>query len=180
MVPRGIKYKVFTLILITNSRSWTEKKTTKVCLTFFFIRLKSEHFLALVTRSLMFLKLDCCDPTVWRWASCRWAFHGCLMMPQQNMFLMPEEKKIHVVNARLVKVVTWICLDFDMDLSKFWNGFVRVHMCISLYQTKPRWLSLQLHFIQCPFPNQIQFGLEKLHPKIAYNFPNQFQFGLER
>ena len=24
-----------------------------------------------------------------------------------------------------------------------------------------RWL--QLHFIQCPFPNQIQFGLEKLH-----------------
>ena len=39
---------------------------------------------------------------------------------------------------------------------------------------------LQLHFIQCPFPNQIQFGLEKLHPKIAYNFPNQFQFGLER
>ena len=38
----------------------------------------------------------------------------------------------------------------------------------------------QLDFIQCPFPNQIQFGLEKLHPKIAYNFPNQFQFGLER
>merc|ERR1711994_678366 len=37
-----------------------------------------------------------------------------------------------------------------------------------------------LHFIQCPFPNQIQFGLEKLHPKIAYNFSNQFQFGLER
>ena len=40
--------------------------------------------------------------------------------------------------------------------------------------------ALQLHFIQCPFPNQIQFGLEKLHPKIAYDFPNQFQFGLER
>ena len=40
--------------------------------------------------------------------------------------------------------------------------------------------AVQLHFIQCPFPNQIQFGLEKLHPKIAYNFPNQFQFGLER
>ena len=39
---------------------------------------------------------------------------------------------------------------------------------------------VQLHFIQCPFPNQIQFGLEKLHPKIAYDFPNQFQFGLER
>ena len=39
---------------------------------------------------------------------------------------------------------------------------------------------MQLHFIQCPFPNQIQFGLETLHPKIAYNFPNQFQFGLER
>ena len=35
-------------------------------------------------------------------------------------------------------------------------------------------LALQLHFIQCPFPNQIQFGLEKLHPKIAYDFPNQF------
>ena len=41
-------------------------------------------------------------------------------------------------------------------------------------------VALQLHFIQCPFPNQIQFGLEKLHPKIGYNFPNQFQFGLER
>ena len=40
--------------------------------------------------------------------------------------------------------------------------------------------AVQLHFIQCPFPNQIQFGLEKLHPNIAYNFPNQFQFGLER
>ena len=40
--------------------------------------------------------------------------------------------------------------------------------------------AVQLDFIQCPFPNQIQFGLEKLHPKIAYNFPNQFQFGLER
>ena len=33
--------------------------------------------------------------------------------------------------------------------------------------------AVQLHFIQCPFPNQIQFGLEKLHPKIGYNFPNQ-------
>ena len=40
--------------------------------------------------------------------------------------------------------------------------------------------AVQLHFIQCPFPNQIQFGLEKLQPKIAYDFPNQFQFGLER
>ena len=40
--------------------------------------------------------------------------------------------------------------------------------------------ALPLHYIQCPFTNQIQFGLEKLHPKIAYNFPNQFQFGLER
>ena len=39
--------------------------------------------------------------------------------------------------------------------------------------------ALQLHFIQCPFPNQIQFGLENLPPKIAYHFPNQFQFGLE-
>ena len=40
--------------------------------------------------------------------------------------------------------------------------------------------ALGLHFIQCPFPNQIQFGSKKLHPKIAYDFPNQFQFGLER
>ena len=40
--------------------------------------------------------------------------------------------------------------------------------------------AVQLHFIQCPFPNQIQFGLEKLHQKIAYDFPNQFQFGLEK
>ena len=37
-----------------------------------------------------------------------------------------------------------------------------------------------LHFIQCPFPNQIQYGLEKLHPKNASDFPNQFHFGLER
>ena len=34
--------------------------------------------------------------------------------------------------------------------------------------------------MQCPFPNQIQFGLEKIHPKNASDFPNQFQFGLER
>ena len=27
--------------------------------------------------------------------------------------------------------------------------------------------NLQLHFIQFPFPNQIQFGLEKLNPKNA-------------
>ena len=40
--------------------------------------------------------------------------------------------------------------------------------------------SMLLHFIQCPFPNQIQFGLEKIHPKKASDFPNQFQFGLER
>ena len=40
--------------------------------------------------------------------------------------------------------------------------------------------AVQLHFIQCPFPNQIQFGLEKLHPKIAYDFANQFKFDLER
>ena len=40
--------------------------------------------------------------------------------------------------------------------------------------------ALQLDFIQCPFPNQIQFGLEKIHPKNASDFPNQFQFGLER
>ena len=40
--------------------------------------------------------------------------------------------------------------------------------------------AVQLHFIQCPFPNQIQFGLEKLHQKIAYDFPNQFHFGLEK
>ena len=40
--------------------------------------------------------------------------------------------------------------------------------------------AVQLDFIQCPFPNQIQFGLEKIHPKNASDFPNQFQFGLER
>ena len=38
----------------------------------------------------------------------------------------------------------------------------------------------QLHFIQCFFPNQIQFGLEKLSPENALDFPNQLQFGLER
>ena len=42
-----------------------------------------------------------------------------------------------------------------------------------------RILWCELHFIQCPFPNQIQFGLEKLHPINAKDFTNQFQFGLE-
>ena len=41
-------------------------------------------------------------------------------------------------------------------------------------------VAVPLDFIQCPFPNQIQFGLEKIHPKNASDFPNQFQFGLER
>ena len=41
-------------------------------------------------------------------------------------------------------------------------------------------IAISLDFIQCPFPNQIQFGLEKIHPKNASDFPNQFQFGLER
>ena len=40
-------------------------------------------------------------------------------------------------------------------------------------------IAVWLDFIQCTFPNQIQFGLEKLRPKITYDFPNQFQFGLE-
>ena len=40
--------------------------------------------------------------------------------------------------------------------------------------------AVQLDFIQCPFPNQTQFGLEKIHPKNASDFPNQFQFGLGR
>ena len=46
-----------------------------------------------------------------------------------------------------------------------------------LGETRPT--ALELHFIQCPFPNQFQFGLEKLHPKNAKDFTNQFQFGLE-
>ena len=41
-------------------------------------------------------------------------------------------------------------------------------------------VALPLRFIQCPFPNQIQFGLEKLNPENACDFPNQFEFGLER
>ena len=49
-----------------------------------------------------------------------------------------------------------------------------------IWEALVQFSAVQLHFKQCPFPNQIQFGLEKLHPKIAYNFPNQFQFGLER
>ena len=63
---------------------------------------------------------------------------------------------------------------------------VMVMMCLKLEQNaydenlSPRFTVMPLHFNQCPFPNQIQFGLEKLYPKIAYNFPNQFQFGLER
>ena len=142
MVPRGIKYKVFTLILITNSRSWTEKKITKVCLTCFLSGPSPSISLPWSLGHWCFWNLTG-DPTVWRWASCCWVFHGCVMMPQQNMFLMPEEKKIHVVNARLVKVVTWICLDFDMDLSKFWNGFVKVVIWIC-----------QGSFVYFPLPNK--------------------------
>ena len=76
-------------------------------------------------------------------------------------------------------------------------GLIKMHICnykVTLCQLKgdiawtltDHWISqfsatsLQLDFIQCPFPNQIQFGLEKLRPKITYDFPNQFQFGLER
>ena len=58
--------------------------------------------------------------------------------------------------------------------------------------------ALQLHFIQCPFPNRFQFGSEK-NPKylrtfsepipvrfgifgmdFLITFPNRFQFGLEK
>ena len=52
--------------------------------------------------------------------------------------------------------------------------------CLSISVWNTFLFAVQLHFIQCPFPNQIQFGLEKLHSKIVYDFPNQFQFGLER
>ena len=66
------------------------------------------------------------------------------------------------------------------------EGLQMAILCISVQQAvqarqgRKEGMAVVLHFIQCPFPNQIQFGLEKLHPKIAYNFPNQFQFGLER
>ena len=41
--------------------------------------------------------------------------------------------------------------------------------------------ALQLHFIQCPFPNQIQFGLENYCVKFGGKLiPNQIQFGLEK
>ena len=40
--------------------------------------------------------------------------------------------------------------------------------------------TLQQHFIQQPFPNQIEFGLEKLRPTNPWNFPNLFQIGLKR
>ena len=72
----------------------------------------------------------------------------------------------------------------DLSLQLFYffqiNFDFRYYLMFSISLIKIKMCAFQLHFIQCPFPNQIQFGLEKLHPKIAYNFPNQFQFGLER
>ena len=49
----------------------------------------------------------------------------------KHVFDAWRKEKIYVVDARLVKDVIWICLGFDMDLSMFWNGFVRVFTWIS-------------------------------------------------
>ena len=59
-----------------------------------------------------------------------------------------------------------------------WNKII--YLLIALPVVLNCEFAVQLDFIQCPFPNQIQFGLEKIHPKNASDFPNQFQFGLER
>ena len=50
---------------------------------------------------------------------------------------------------------------------------------VSLVQFS-RLCALLLHFIQCPFPNQIQFGLEKLHPKMRKIFQTNSSLVLER
>ena len=39
--------------------------------------------------------------------------------------------------------------------------------------------AVQLHFIQCPFPNRFQFGSEKSSSKFPSSFPNRIQFGSE-
>ena len=74
----------------------------------------------------------------------------------------------------IIHSLLWLCSNISQRL------FVCCIFECSDHLTSGGCIALQLDFIQCPFPNQIQFGLEKLHPKIAYNFPNQFQFGLER
>ena len=65
-------------------------------------------------------------------------------------------------------------------LGKAWHKGYHAHLRHFVLSRLRQKLAVQLDFIQCPFPNQIQFGLEKIHPKNASDFPNQFQFGLER
>ena len=52
-------------------------------------------------------------------------------MERLSMLLMPDQSKSHVVDARFVTVVTWICLSFDMDLTKQLHEFVKVVIFIS-------------------------------------------------
>ena len=62
-----------------------------------------------------------------------------------------------------LKYLHWVGLETCLNYS--WNSERSEEPQTSLKE------AVLLDFIQCPFPNQIQFGLEKLHPKNASDFP---------
>ena len=96
---------------------------------------KNIHFLVrsscLVTRPLMLLRLNWCDPGVWEFMSCRWVFH------EEVVFIIDVGTK--------QKPCCWcnICQNFDLDLSKLWHGFIKSVTWIC--QNKIMKLSMLLH-----------------------------------
>ena len=69
----------------------------------------------------MLLRLNWCDPGVWKFISCRWVFHEEVVS-----VIDVGTNKSHVVDAIFVKTLTWICQSYDMDLSNLLHGFVQV------------------------------------------------------
>ena len=70
-------------------------------------------------------------------------------------------------NAVELQVIIFMASDFvSYKHDKMLESFVRGNFHLDITQFSSP-LSFQLHFIQCPFPNQIQFALEKLNPKNA-------------
>ena len=86
---------------------------------------KNIHFLVrsscLVTPPLMLLRLNWCDPGVWKFISCRWVFH------EEVVFVVDvgTKQKPCCWCKIFVKIFTWICQSYDMNLSKLSQGFVQ-------------------------------------------------------
>ena len=85
----------------------------------------------------------------------------------------------HSMSVTILRMWGWIQ---DAQRATSWAGLTNTLIMRGLWNLlKLLHSALQLHFIMCPFPNQIQFGLENNCVKFGGKLiPNRIQFGLEK